>query len=242
MPVWGDFNSDGWALVELRGPLLFKLDDDGKLLSTNEPAERIGDPAPDLYGCLAEGRLRTWYGSQMTAKLVAYFQAALGATAVTEEKVFAASRLLSARQNCAVTVDAGPAFRCEHAALAPSGDTVLVTSAHLELVKPFPYLYKNYEQLSPCLVRIVDGETVAVCRTVRRFRTYVECGVDTLRGYEGRGYGTAVVRDWCVAVLQRGLVPLYSTQWQNLASRAVARKLKMTQYATDISIWLDRPN
>ncbi|MDQ3856704.1 MAG: GNAT family N-acetyltransferase, partial [Chloroflexota bacterium] len=33
-----------------------------------------------------------------------------------------------------------------------------------------------------------------------------------------------------------GKVPLYSTSWDNSASQAVARKLGLVQYATDLSL------
>jgi hypothetical protein len=41
---------------------------------------------------------------------------------------------------------------------------------------------------------------------------------------------------WARAVRALGAEPLYSTSWQNAASRAVARKLGLVLYGTDLSI------
>ncbi len=227
-------------LVETRGQLLFKLASDESLLSTNEPAELVGDPAPDLYVCLADGRLRVWWASRVPHAMRILFQDALGANVVTEEAVFDAGRRLAAVMKTDVSVESGPAFRFKDTTSQLSGETILITAENLDVIAGFPYIFKNLDPLSPCLVRVADGVAVSVCRTVRRFGMYVECGVDTLPGYEGHGYGSAVVHDWGAVARQRGLVPLYSTQWANKASRGVARRLGLIQYATDISITFEK--
>ena len=58
----------------------------------------------------------------------------------------------------------------------------------------------------------------------------------TLEGYRGRGDAAAVVSGWAAAVREGGKTPLYSTSWDNEASKGVARKLGLVLYGTDLSI------
>jgi len=60
--------------------------------------------------------------------------------------------------------------------------------------------------------------------------------VETVLAYRGRGYANTVVAAWARDILATGRMPLYSTSWQNLASQAVARKLGLIQYGTDVSL------
>jgi predicted GNAT family acetyltransferase len=58
----------------------------------------------------------------------------------------------------------------------------------------------------------------------------------TLEEFRGRGYAPAVVAAWAHAVREAGRIPLYSTTWDNLASRAVARKLGLIVYGSNLSL------
>ncbi len=60
--------------------------------------------------------------------------------------------------------------------------------------------------------------------------------LETFEEYRGRGYVPAVVAEWARAVRATGRIPLYGTSWDNLASRAVARKLGLIQYGVGLSI------
>jgi predicted GNAT family acetyltransferase len=60
--------------------------------------------------------------------------------------------------------------------------------------------------------------------------------VETLEGYRGRGYAPMVVAAWARAVRETGRIPLYSTSRNNRASEAVARKLGLVQYGSDLSL------
>src|SRR6266851_4539878 len=52
----------------------------------------------------------------------------------------------------------------------------------------------------------------------------------------GRGFAPRVTSAWAAAIRSSGRIPLYSTSWTNSASRAVARKLGLVQYAVDWTI------
>jgi predicted GNAT family acetyltransferase len=71
---------------------------------------------------------------------------------------------------------------------------------------------------------------------VRVTPTAHEAGVETPKQFRGRGYGGQVVAAWASAVRSLGCIPLYSTSWQNVASQAVAHKLGLVQYGTDLHI------
>jgi mono/diheme cytochrome c family protein len=63
-----------------------------------------------------------------------------------------------------------------------------------------------------------------------------EAGVETAASCRGRGYAAPVVAAWARAVRDVGRVPLYSTSWRNEASRAVARKLGLVCFGSDLHI------
>ncbi|MFP6625009.1 MAG: GNAT family N-acetyltransferase, partial [Myxococcota bacterium] len=60
-------------------------------------------------------------------------------------------------------------------------------------------------------------------------------GIETLSAYRGRGLAPRVAAAWGRALREQGGEPLYSTSWDNKASRAVARKLGLVPYGEDIS-------
>ena len=82
----------------------------------------------------------------------------------------------------------------------------------------------------------MDGRAVSVCASVRRSTAAHEAGVETAPQYRGRGLAPRAVAAWARAVLTMDRVPLYSTSWQNEASRNVARKLGMTHFGNDLPI------
>ncbi len=100
----------------------------------------------------------------------------------------------------------------------------------------FKYTWENLEHLLPCSAKIVNGEAVSICRAVRKYKNILECGVDTVKAVRGMGYGSSVVAHWAKRVWENNQIPCYSTQWDNTASMAVAKKMKLRQYAIDISI------
>ena len=80
------------------------------------------------------------------------------------------------------------------------------------------------------------GDIVAVCHSARSTAKAAEAGVETAGDYRGRGLAGDVVLNWAATVQAEGRLPLYSTQWTNHASRAVARKLGLIPYGEDYQI------
>jgi RimJ/RimL family protein N-acetyltransferase len=131
---------------------------------------------------------------------------------------------------------AGPAF-CFPRELPAAVGTVLVTEANAKLLQPLLQGWVPDVRLcQPMVALAVDGQAVAVCGSVRRTAIAHEAGVETAAAFRGRGYAARVVAGWARAVRDMDRVPLYSTSWQNDASRAVARKLALVPFGSDLHI------
>lgn len=86
------------------------------------------------------------------------------------------------------------------------------------------------------VMRNEAGEVVAVCRSARSFGRDGEAGVETALAYRGRGYAAETVGLWAATVRANGGTPIYSADWSNAASRAVARKLGLVLVGEDVSL------
>jgi RimJ/RimL family protein N-acetyltransferase len=111
---------------------------------------------------------------------------------------------------------------------------VELTMANIEVVRStYPWLLDELADWRPCFAVVRDGAAVSVCFSARIGAAAAECGVDTLPAFRGRGYATAVTTAWGASVRDAGLVPLYSTAWDNLASQGVARRIGLTMFGAD---------
>ena len=81
-----------------------------------------------------------------------------------------------------------------------------------------------------------DNRAVSVCRSVRITPQAHEAGLETLLEFRRRGYAKDVVIAWARAVQVMGATALYSTSWENIASQAVARKLKLEMFGSDFHV------
>jgi len=89
---------------------------------------------------------------------------------------------------------------------------------------------------APLFAIVVAGRAVAVCGSVRRTPPAHEAGVETVLEFRRRGFALEVVSTWAMAVRAMGVTPLYSTSWTNTASQAVARKLGLICFGTDLHL------
>jgi GNAT superfamily N-acetyltransferase len=88
----------------------------------------------------------------------------------------------------------------------------------------------------PFLAMVEAGRAVALCASVR-ITPHVHCaGVETVPDARGRGLASRVVVAWAGRVRALGAVPFYSTNWNNLASRGVARRLGLQLAAVDFHV------
>lgn len=88
----------------------------------------------------------------------------------------------------------------------------------------------------PMVIALQDGKAVSICGSVRVTPVAHEAGVETHRDFRGRGHGALAVNAWARMVREMDRLPLYSTSWENQASRALAKRLGLIQFGADLHI------
>lgn len=89
---------------------------------------------------------------------------------------------------------------------------------------------------APVLAVCEGGHVVSVCFCARRSSKAAEAGIEAAAPFRGKGYAPQAAIAWGRHVRALGLIPIYSTDWSNRASLAVARKLKLVPFATDFNV------
>jgi RimJ/RimL family protein N-acetyltransferase len=233
-----------WDLMQIHLSALYRHDDRHRLVAVNEPGKpRPDDPLPPR---LFLGRTRAgnvWrFRHDLPESLIVELEAMLSTEPVTAD--------LSRPPRCLPAVQAtlsraapltgtwsGPAWRFPDEISASEHEVISVTTENDDLVRPvFPVLADDLPWRQPCLAIVADGRLASLCYSARNTPIAAEAGVDTLEEFRGRGFAPAVVAAWARAVRNEGRIPLYSTSWDNLASRSVARKRGLILYGADLSI------
>jgi len=133
----------------------------------------------------------------------------------------------------------GPAYLIPEGAQAPT-DAVLMTKEMGRMLRAgFPWMLPHLMadiDIGPVTAAVVNGNAVSISYCARLSPLGAEAGVETLDAMRGRGYATAAVAVWATAVRRRGLLPLYSTSWENVASQRVAAKVGAVSYGEDWEI------
>ena len=229
-------------LMELQAEALFTFDEEGRMLRINEPD---GGPAPRFFlGRTKAGhvwRFRHDLSRELARVLedLARSEPSSGALAeypIGYERILATLGLDAGGEG----TFCGPAFYFPGPLEWPA-NAVMITRENAALVgRLFSWLPEHADRdpgaRGPLTVVVADGAAVSVCFCSRLTARAAEAGVETLEAYRGRGYAGAAVAAWATAVRHSGRTPLYSTSWDNLASRAVARKLGLAMYGVDLSV------
>ena len=243
-------------LLDLHIAVLFTQDEHGSLVATNDP-EPDQVIAPRLYlGRSDSGgvlRFRRGMSESTCAALRDLAAPDLISNDCNREPVNRAAMLeLLAAEQPIENVYFGPAFR------VPDSETVAQPLRHSggnrnpdpsppEVVEISPsnthllsseiaWLADELTVRAPVMAMVVDGASASVCFSARSSRDASEAGVETLPEHRGRRYAGAVTAAWAAQVRHQGRIPLYSTSWPNVASRRVAARLGLIQYATDFHI------
>jgi RimJ/RimL family protein N-acetyltransferase len=231
---------DDFELAQMQAVALFVHDERGRLLRINEsdPTE----PAPRFFlSRTASGNLwRTRY--DLPADLAgALEQLAAGEPVVgdlSQRPRYEGEYIALLEQHAPLSSTyAGPAYYLPELSPPNGAQNVTITPANTALLEPhYPYAQSEYADLAPVIVHVEDGIAVSICFSARITGQVAEVGVHTAEHYRGRGYAAETVCAWVSAIRAMGRLPLYSTEWENAASLAVARKLGAVQYALELSL------
>jgi GNAT acetyltransferase-like protein len=224
--------------MRLHVEALFTHDAEGHLVRVNEPE---GAPAPRFFlGRTVDGavwRFRHDVDHDLRRELEAASQDdALREHALDSPTNASRYQEIVARFGPVQRTWVGPAF-CFPQELATTTGTTRVTEGNGQLLHPLLQAWvSDVRVCQPMFALTVDGHAVALCCSVRRTSMAHEAGVETAPSFRGHGYATRVVTAWARAVRDMGRVPLYSTSWQNERSQAVARKLALIRFGSDLHI------
>jgi GNAT superfamily N-acetyltransferase len=231
------------ALARRRVAALFTRDSQGELLTLNE-LEPVPPPtpAPRVYIGVTTGGIVHAYRQDVSPALrVAIEQFCAGAVPLAysrEDFLLALRAVLDTHDSSgeAWAISSGPAFvfpevlpiACEVTLIEPGREDLLVAD--------FPFTATWLRERWPCYGVVIDDRAVSVCYSARRTADVAEAGVDTAEEFRGRGYATLVTTAWANAIRAAGITPVYSTDDENRASRAVARKLGLREFGWDVLI------
>lgn len=229
---------DATDMMRLHVEALFTLDAAGRLLAVNEPG---GAEAPRFFlGRTADGNV-WWFRHDVDARLADDLRA-LCAARPTRLELEADDAAVApfierlARERPVRRTWAGPAFRFP-ADLPDDDGAVRVTSGNATVLEPYLEAWRaDVAAGVPMAAVLHDGRAVSVCCSVRATPRAHEAGVETHPDFRGRGHGARAVAAWARTVRAMHRVPLYSTSWDNEASRAVARKLRLIQFGADLHV------
>src|SRR6188768_1688642 len=225
---------------------MFTLDDGQRIISTREPGASRGP----LF-CMIRGvdacawAIRADVDRQVAEELESLARLEPPTSNFRAAPRYAPDFLLLLRDRTAPSCDIvgkrthsdGPAFVFPDS-LAQSADLVVVQDEAL-LAQHFSgwTLGEIAAGRSPVLAIVEDGRPVSIAFCARSSAVAAEAGVETAPAYRGRGFGLRVVTAWALAVRASGRIPLYSTSWANGSSLSIARKLGLTAYASDWSVY-----
>ena len=226
-------------LITLQINTLFHTDTAGRLLSVNEFGE---PPAPRFFlGRTKQGNI--WrFRHDLPAALVAELDALCRAEPIAQDltsppQQYAAIKALLQTYAPLQNEYRGPCWWIPEGN-QPQANVVLIDQTNFQLLETtFPWVQREEAYATgPVATTLDQGQGVAICFCSRYPGEATEAGVETRPAFRGKGYATAAVIAWAAAVRQRGVLPLYSTSWDNLASQAIARKLGLVFYGEDWSL------
>jgi hypothetical protein len=227
---------DDSALIRIQADTLFTYDARGRTVRDNYPD---GGPAPRLFvgrslsGDLA--RFSETLPDPIVARLAAVLEREPPARDLQAAPTVDALLREVLEDHAPVTAAGGGPAYCFPATIAQPAGVVPVTAENAYLVRDtFPTLFRSFAAVPQCVAVVRDGAAVSVCFSSRIGPRAIEAEVETLPDFRGRGYAASLTAAWGLAMQAAGMIPLYCTSWENIASQGVARRLGLHLYGADL--------
>ncbi|MBB3126748.1 RimJ/RimL family protein N-acetyltransferase [Paenibacillus rhizosphaerae] len=227
-------------LMEYHAEAMFTHDRRGRLHLVNEPWPGSGTAPRFFLGRTTEGRNVWRFRHDVPDQLVQQLESWCAEEAAVvdfqarpkHEKDY--WNLLQGER-----ATMGPCFHIENETEHPSTEVQRVTPENVKQLSRggFEWLADEISYAQPCIAVLQGGRAVSVCRSVRIGTMAHEAGLETLEAFRGRGYAAAATAGWAEAVRELGCIPLYSTSMDNVSSQRVARKMGLSFYGVNFSIY-----
>jgi hypothetical protein len=235
-------SSSALQLIEIQVSTLFVCDNDGRLRYIREPGyeESELDPAPRFFmGRTLQGnvwRFRYDLPDALVRDLEQMCRTEPVAVDLGDQAHNYAAIRAALNAHAPITEEErGPAYWIPEGGQAPA-DSVLISRTNAQLLQanfPWKLTARSGFRTGPIAAAVAQGNAVSICFCARLSPWAAEAGVETVEAFRGQGYASAAVARWASTVRRQGLIPLYSTWWENTASQGVARKLGMVRYGED---------
>ena len=220
------------ATPRLHMQTLFSLNEEGLIVGTREPGAVHG---PVFW--IARGRDGCVWAARRDTPRHARRELARLAGDEPPATDFRAPPVHARRYRSLVVgeVVAGPAFHFPHSLPEPTG--VAFANDGGTLLPHFSgWRADEVDGRTPIATVERDERAISVCCSARKSPLAAEAGLETAPAFRGHGFAARVTSAWALAVRVSRRVPLYSTSWDNVASQAVARKLRLSLYASAWSL------
>lgn len=236
---WKEKQPNAHDLMKLHVKALFTHDQHMRLRSVNEPWPGEALTPRFFLGRTTDGTAICRFRHDVPEKLIAQLQE-LCADEPSVQDFQTKPKHLKAYMNLlqGERISMGPCYLIPQVA-PPSMQVISLTCNNITewLPNDFEWLVSEIDYAQPCVALVRDNQAVSICRSVRITPKAHEAGLETLEPYRGKGYAAAVVAGWATAVRQAGRLPLYSTSIENTASQNVARKMDLSFYGVNFTIF-----
>lgn len=226
--------------MELHINTAFCCDPEGRLRAVNEPEK---PPAPRFYMVRTPAGNHWRFRYDLPAATIQQLDRLCQAEPHSADfarppQQYTAIKAVLAAQAPLQDEYRGPAYWIPPGSARPA-NVVPITATNAHLLQPlFPWVLPLPQdpKRGALVATIVQDMAVALCYCARIPDQVTHAGVETAEPFRGHGYATAAVTGWAAEVRRLGLIPLYGTTWDNLASQRIAQKLGMVLYGEDWSI------
>jgi hypothetical protein len=225
-------------LMSIRADTLFTYNAQGRMLCSNEPN---GYDAPRVFlGCTKSGYVLR-FGEKIPEDVANQIEQITQQKSPINEPQIPLDILIAVRevlsQHAPIRCEGGgPTYRFPSSGL-PKSEAIQLSCDNIDIVsETYPWLFNELDDCQPCFAIVREAKAVSVCFSSRVGVYAREAGLETLASERRQGYAASVTSAWGASLQAAGIIPLYSTSWENLASQAVARHLGLIRFGADVTL------